>query len=30
MVFVDGQLYEPDEAPAPSPSPKAEAEGQQR
>jgi imidazolonepropionase-like amidohydrolase len=30
MVFVDGQLYEPDEAPAPSPSPKAEAEGQER
>jgi imidazolonepropionase-like amidohydrolase len=25
MVFVDGQLYEPDETPAPSPSPKAEA-----
>jgi len=30
MVFVDGQLYEPDEAPAPSPSPKAEAEEQER
>jgi len=29
MVFVDGQLYEPDEAPSPSPSPRAEA-GEQR
>jgi imidazolonepropionase-like amidohydrolase len=29
MVFVDGQLYEPEEAPSPSPSPKAEAGGQQ-
>ena len=29
MVFVDGTLYEPDEAPAPSPSPRAEA-GEQR
>ena len=29
MVFVDGQLYEPEEAPAPSPSPKAEAGGRQ-
>lgn len=29
MVFVDGQLYEPDEAPSPAPSPKAEAGGQQ-
>src|SRR5439155_17265731 len=27
MVFVDGQLYEPEEAPAPSPSPKAEGGG---
>ena len=27
MVFVDGQLYEPDETTAPSPSPKAEAGG---
>jgi imidazolonepropionase-like amidohydrolase len=27
MVFVDGQLYEPEETPAPSPSPKAEAGG---
>lgn len=25
MVFVDGRLYEPEEAPAPSPSPRAEA-----
>ena len=25
MVFVDGQLYEPEEVPAPSPSPKMEA-----
>lgn len=29
MVFVDGQLYEPEEAPSPSPSPKAEAGGLQ-
>jgi imidazolonepropionase-like amidohydrolase len=27
MVFVDGQLYEPEETPPPSPSPKAEAGG---
>ena len=27
MVFVDGQLYEPEETPAPSPSPTAEAGG---
>jgi imidazolonepropionase-like amidohydrolase len=27
MVFVDGQLYEPEETPVPSPSPKAEAGG---
>jgi len=27
MVFVDGQLYEPEETPAPSPSPKAEGGG---
>jgi len=27
MVFVDGQLYEPDEAPSPAPSPRAEPGG---
>jgi imidazolonepropionase-like amidohydrolase len=30
MVFVDGQLYEPDEAPSPSPSPWAEPGGEAR
>jgi imidazolonepropionase-like amidohydrolase len=28
MVFVDGQVYEPDEAPSPAPSPRAESGGQ--
>jgi imidazolonepropionase-like amidohydrolase len=30
MVFVDGQLYEPDEAPSPAPSPRAESRGEQQ